>query len=140
MAYIDTSVLVAYYCPEPLSKAAQRFVSNLDEPTISPLVELELYSAVATKVRTGELEQAAANRIVSLFDSHVTDQLYRKLAIEAREFLLAREWIGRFTTPLRTLDALHLARAFTSGLPLLTADRALAGSASVLGVEHKLIA
>ena len=32
MAYIDTCVLVAYYCPEPLSKAAQPDVGPPNNP------------------------------------------------------------------------------------------------------------
>ena len=37
---------------------------------------------------------------------------------------LAREWISRFTTPLRTLDALHLAVASQNNIRLVTADTA----------------
>ena len=49
MAYVDTSVLAAYYCPEPLSAAAQTELGQLASPTLSPLVEVELCSAVARK-------------------------------------------------------------------------------------------
>jgi predicted nucleic acid-binding protein len=45
MAYIDTSVLVAYYCPEPLSRAAEKSIRSAASPAISPLVEVELCSA-----------------------------------------------------------------------------------------------
>jgi hypothetical protein len=30
--YVDTSVLVAYYCPEPLSKEAERRLRELARP------------------------------------------------------------------------------------------------------------
>jgi uncharacterized protein with PIN domain len=80
MAYIDTSVLVAYYCPEPLSKPAQQAIRRADPPTISPLVELELYSAVAAKVRSGDLDEAAAVRIITLLARHLAaEKNYKRI-------------------------------------------------------------
>jgi uncharacterized protein len=52
---------------------------------------------------------------------------------------LAREWISRFTTPLRTLDAKHLAVASQNNIRLVTADAALAASAQFLGVDILLL-
>jgi len=139
MAYIDTSVLAAYYCTEPLSTAAQRAIREDEAPTISPLVEVELCSAVALKVRRKELDVVAANRVLSLFQLHLDNGLYAMVPIQAREYTLAREWVGRFTTPLRALDALHLAAAFTNNLSLLTCDKNLARCAREFGIEHQLI-
>lgn len=48
-AYIDTSVLGAYYCPEPLSGAAEAALLELRDPCISPLTEVEFASLVARK-------------------------------------------------------------------------------------------
>jgi predicted nucleic acid-binding protein len=53
---------------------------------------------------------------------------------------MARDWIGRFSTPLRAPDASHLAAAFDHDLTLLTADKALASAAKHLGVHCELIA
>ena len=139
MAYIDTSVLVAYYCPEPLSAAVQEMLRRTAGPAISPLVEVEVYSAVAAKVRTGGLDKPSAGRVLARFRDHLADGRFTILPITAREYSQARDWLGRFTTPLRTLDALHLAAAFASGLRLLTADQGLAKSARLLKVEHELI-
>ncbi len=52
-----------------------------------------------------------------------------------KEYDIARNWIGNFETPLRTLDALHLAVAFTNKLDIVTADIALAKSAEILGIK-----
>ena len=139
MTYIDTSVLAAYYCPEAFSRKVQARLGRLDTPAISPLVELELYSAVAMKTRVREFNEADARRILSLFQVHLADGYYRVVSIDVREFELARNWIASFQTPLRTLDALHLAAAFANDLSLLTADRALARSASQLGLRCELI-
>lgn len=139
MAYVDTSVLVAYYCPESLSDTVQEIISADDEAAISPLTEVEFCSALAIKVRTRELDVKAAERLLSQFRLHLEERRYRIVPVEAKEYVLACDWIGRFSTPLRTVDALHLATAFSCGLQLLTADRNLARSAEHFGVEHELL-
>ena len=109
------------------------------DATISPLVQLEFCSAVAKKVRRHELDMDVATGIVSTLQLHVEEGRYRVVSIEAREYGLARNWIGALSTSLRTLDALHLAAAFANGLTLLTADKDLAGAAKHFGVLHELI-
>jgi len=139
MSYIDTSVLVAYYCPEPLSTKAQRVVRGADPATISGLVELEFCSALAIKTRTGGMDKGSAREVLNRFFGHLSARHYAMVGIEAREYLVARDWISAFSTPLRTVDALHLAAAFSNDLVLVTADRPLASAAKALGVKHKLI-
>jgi uncharacterized protein len=139
MAYIDTSVLVAYYCPEQLSQACQRALARHGTSAISPLVELELYSALASKVRTREMDAGAGRRVLTLLAAHLADGLFQVVPIEAREYRLARDWVGGFSVALRAPDALHLASALANGLVLLTADKAMARAAGQLGVPHELI-
>ncbi len=139
MSYIDTSILVAYYCPERLSRVAQLAIRRAAKPTISTLSEVEFISALAFKRRTGEISESSARRILSLFRQHRAAHIYRLVPIEAREFTVARDWLETFRTSLHALDALHLAATFTSGLLLITADRGFAKSAALLGVEHKLL-
>lgn len=55
MLYLDTSVVVAYYCPEALSEVAEKMIVAASEPTISALTEVEFFSAVSRKIREGEL-------------------------------------------------------------------------------------
>ena len=140
MHYLDTSVLAAYYCPESLSKKVQKALSQLAEPTISPLVEVELHSALATKVRNREMDAATAGQVAAMFRLHLADGHYRVVPIGAREYTLARTWIAAFNSPLRTLDALHLAAAFAGDLTLISADRAMVRSARQFGIKHQLIA
>jgi len=139
MEYLDTSVLAAYYCPEAASAKAERAVLRCDQPAISPLVEVELVSAVARKVREGALSETDATRIVSQFRLHLDDGCYVRLPIHAAHYDIARDWLGRFATPLRTLDALHLAVSFASAAVLFTADRGLAKAAQHLGVRVDLL-
>jgi predicted nucleic acid-binding protein len=140
MSYLDTSVLAAYYCPEPLSKKVQKALDQISEPTISPLVELEMHSALAGKVRSGELDTASAAQILAMLQVHLSDRRYRIVPIGAREYALCRSWLGGCNLPLRTLDALHLAAAFANDLTLVSAEKILVRCAGQLGVKHHLIA
>jgi len=140
MSYIDTSILVAYYYPERLSRAAQAAILGAKHPTISTLSEVEFVSALSLKRRTGEITERSARRILTVFRQHRAEHVYRLVPIEAREFAIAGEWLATFRTSLRALDALHLATALTSGLVLITGDRVFAESAGHLGIKHKLIA
>lgn len=139
MAYFDTSVLVACYVPESGSDKAQRAVSRSRRAAISPLVEVEMASTLSRKVRTGEMSTADAQRVLSQFDLHVSERVFEVLPIGAREFRVARDWLTRFDTPLRSLDALHLAVAFCNGVALLTSDEAMARSAAQLGVRARVM-
>jgi predicted nucleic acid-binding protein len=140
MAYLDTSVLGSYYCPETLSAAVNRALGSLDDAAISPLVEVELCSLLALKVRQRELTRLAAQKVLAQFRQHVSAGYYELLEIGPREYDIARTWISGFHTPLRTLDSLHLACAFVHGTTLWTSDKHLAQSAKILGVNFRFIA
>ena len=135
MYYIDTSVLVAYYCPEALSESVQNFLSEQVKPAVSTLTEVELFSAIAKKVRTGGLAQRDGNRILSKFLAHLDGNFYSIVSVEFQHWRLARGWIGLFSTPLRTLDALHLAIASVGDLEVVTSDQRLVQAADILGVK-----
>jgi predicted nucleic acid-binding protein len=139
MEYFDTSVLVPFYCPEPHSLAADQALTNSPKPCISMLSEVEFMSAVSLKIRTGQLNLVDATAATSKFQSHITAGSYTFLQLRAEEFELARDWIARFSTPLRTLDALHLATAHLNRCELITADAGLAKSAAVFGVRFQRI-
>lgn len=135
MIYVDTSVLAAFYCPEPFSAKAERLIRAELAPAVSDLTEVELLSALSRKTREGELSVIDATRIAGQFASHLNGNLYTRIPLQRSHYVTARDWMGRFATPLRTLDALHLAVAASTGRRLVTADRGLARSANELGVE-----
>jgi len=139
MTYLDTSVLAAYYCPETLSPKAEDAILRAEPPAISQLVEVELHSALARKIREGVLTKADGVRIMTQFRLHLHDAYYHRVPIEAVHYAIAGEWIGRFSTALRTLDALHLAVTFSSDAVLLTADAGLAEAARHFGVRLQFL-
>ncbi len=137
--YIDTSLLVPYYCPEALSRVAERTLRGDPRPAISDLVEIEFFSALARKVRVREMSAADATRTGERLLDHLQAGLYARIAVQRRHYEAARGWLARFTLPLRALDALHLALAEREGLRLATADQDLSQSAKSLGVAVTLV-
>ena len=137
--YLDTSVLAAYYCPEALSDKVEAFLAACERPVISSLTECELCSAVAGKIRSGDLDKGDADRLVAQFLSHIDGGYYTSLFPDAESFRLARNWLASWSTSLRTLDALHLAIARSENLIVVTADRQMAAAARMLSLELLLI-
>jgi uncharacterized protein len=139
LTYVDTSVLAAYYCPEPLSAQAQAALQEQPGLAISWLVEIELVSALARKVRAREVRRTDAHRVHAVFQSHLQQGIYTRLALDGSHFAQARQWLATFDVSLQTLDALHVAVAALNGCLLLTADTALAKACARFGVTTRLI-
>jgi predicted nucleic acid-binding protein len=137
--YIDTSVLVAYYCPEPLSEKVEAFLTAHIRPVISSLTDLELFSAISRKVREKGMDRKDAGRVEARFVAHLNNHYYTYLSVEAHHFRLARDWIGMFKINLRSLDALHLALASSQGLAIVTTDQKLSKSAKTLSLNAILL-
>ncbi len=139
MPYLDTSVVVAYYLPEPLSTHAQAIYNAPHTLAISELVELEFFAALCLRLRIGHLERTQAERVASLFLSHLEGGWYTRIHLHAGHYLAARGFIARFDLPLKSPDALHLAVSAGERLPLVTADHQLARNAQSLGLEVELV-
>ncbi len=138
-AFLDTSVLASYYWPEPRSKHVQQALAQIENPAISPLVEIEFYCVVARKIRAGAMDVPFARRILAEFQRHLSESRFQIIPIQAGEYTLAGQWIGSFSTSLRSVDALHLATASNNDLTLLTADKILAAAAHQFGLKPQLI-
>jgi predicted nucleic acid-binding protein len=139
LIYLDTSVLVAYYCPEPLSRAAERAARAEVAPSISDLCEVEFASALARKLRQAQISRPDADKIWREFISHTDAQLYTRIPLQREHYQIARDWIARFEGALKALDALHLAIAAVKGLVLVSADRGLVNAAASRGVSARLL-
>lgn len=139
MIYLDTSVVAAFYWQEPLTDRVTAMLIDEPELGLSQLVEGELLSALSRRVRMGEIAQAQARVIAEQFQAHLEDGFYSQIQIESAHYDLARSWIGEFNSALRTLDALHLAIAALSEIPLITADERLAEGAELFGVAVNLL-
>jgi predicted nucleic acid-binding protein len=138
-AYIDTSVLGAYYCPEALSAKAEDALREISTPVISLLSEVEFASLISRKRRLRELSVNQAKAIIDLFGNHVAEGSYRRLAVATEHFLKARQLLISSDGSLHTLDALHLALAIAENIPLMTADHDLAKAVRLLKTNVTLI-
>jgi len=134
--YVDTSILGAYYCPEPLSERAQEWLRALDDlPVVSLLTEVELTSLVAKKRRMRELTEAGARKVLFTFQTHLAEGYFHRCDLTSDDYRQARDLLAAMTISLTTLDAIHLAVTQRHGLSLLTADRQMARASKRLQIE-----
>ena len=135
--YIDASALAKLYVPEAESERLDTFLCGRLGLMISELAITEVLSAVARRKREGELRPELANQIRGALladaDSGSFARLHLDPAVhrEAERPLLATD-----SLPLRTLDALHIALAFSGrATHVLTFDRRMREAAVQAGVN-----
>jgi predicted nucleic acid-binding protein len=135
--YLDTCIIAKLYLPEPNSATIQQRVQASGTLVCSELAIPEFSSVLARKCREGALTDAECDRVWQLFTGSVRDSSLSLLPISKADLEGAAALIHacRDTTPLRTLDAIHLAtcqrfRAY----PLFTTDSAMLQAAEHLGI------
>ncbi len=141
--YCDTSVLVPQFLDSPVSPIARRALAECTNGVLIPialseLTRLEFISAIAKNIRIGQIGSVEAEASLFDFDHHCRHS-FTFLPIVSPDYELAQMWLRRFSTSLRTLDALHLAVAHANTCSLVTADRQLAAAAEVLGVSCRFV-
>lgn len=139
MIYLDTSIIVPAYCAEPLSDRVDALLLRESDVAISDLTEVEFYSALSQKVRRRDLTLDEVQQIADDFRSDLNSGIYRRLQVELGHYQQARNWIGQFSTVLRTLDALHLAIGHGYQMKVVTGDIGLAKSGQIFGVDVELV-
>ncbi len=139
LAYLDTSVIAANYCPEKMSDIIESYLMMLKNPVISNLAELEFVSAISRKIRTKEMSLYDGEKVLAQFQAHINKNYYRALLINSEHYQAAKKWINQFSTPLRSLNALHLAAASLSCGFIVTADEKLTKASKYFGIKTKLI-
>lgn len=132
-AYVDTNILAAYYCPEPISENVEKLLLTVKKPIVSLLTEVELFSVINKKIRNKELTKRDAQQIDTTYMNHVKEGYYLKLSLNPEHYTNARNLLNS-SYSLFTLDALHLAIAIAEKIPLLTADKAFGKAAAKMKV------
>ena len=133
--YLDASVLVALVTNDALTARADAFLRTR-RPTVivSDFAAAELASAIARRVRMGEVVDAEARDVFATFDAWVARTAGRA-ETTAGDVAAAAAHLRRLDLTLRIPDALHIAIVQRIGAELLTFDERMAICARTLGVD-----
>lgn len=128
MLWLDTSVLVALYVPEPRSERVARLVRQTGEPIpFSQLHELELTNALQLRLFRREAIRGQVEASLARVREDLESGILHRVAVDW-PLVLARaiELADRHTPRLggRSLDLLHVSAATVSASDrFVTADR-----------------
>jgi predicted nucleic acid-binding protein len=132
--YLDASVLVALFTLDRLSARADAYLrASMPVLIVSNFAAAEFSSALARRVRTGEMTAAQALLAFSNFDAW-TARSTQNTELVAADVAAAQAFLRRLDLTLRTPDAVNIAIALRIGADLATFDEKMAASALALGV------
>ncbi len=136
MIYLDTSVAVPLFVPEPSSTAIDAWLESCATPLVaSDWIVTEFGSALSMKVRRGEIDARQAKAAWKSFDEFCQTGL-RLLPVSRQTFSAAAKLVLAASSGLRAGDSLHLAAALEIGATgFATADATLARNATTKGLN-----
>lgn len=144
--YWDTSCVLALYVPEHISSQASEFASAVEGPIYSSaILEFEMTFAIHAKECRGEIPAGSSEQVLSQFQSDLQRGRFLLLPLGSDIKSSAMEIASRIlrTEPpvfLRTLDGIHIATSLKlAARELITADKKMADSATLLGVKTRLL-
>ena len=134
--YIDSSALAKLYVPEAESDNVDAFLRGRIGLMISELVITEVLSAVARRKRERELQPALANQIRDAVLADADSGAFARLHLDPAVHRVAeRLLLTTASMSMRTLDALHLALAFSGAAThVLTFDHRMREAAVQSGL------
>ncbi len=138
--YLDTSLLIPIYIPEVHTEKIFDYMDKVvTKIYISRLTETEFCSALAIKTRIKQLTKKHAALLFAALTEDINLSMYEKIYITDEIIQNAINYLIRYETNLRTLDALHLSCASMVGATLVTADQNLAQAANHFNILTEYI-
>ncbi len=122
--------------PSPRARSFERALTGRRDLFVSDLTLTEITSALARRVREGELDETAARRVYRRLQQDIRDGMFRVLDLTPQTHRSAERLLLTIgcASPLRAADSLHLAIALTAAATvLITYDQPLATAARALG-------
>jgi uncharacterized protein len=116
MLYLDTSVLVPLFLPEPESDRMQRWLERQagESLSISEWTLTEFSSALRLKVRAKHLQPDQARYAQRLLEKLAVESFQVHVPTRA-DYVLATAFLSDYALGLRAGDALHLAIGYNAG-------------------------
>lgn len=135
--YVDTSALAKLYVNEAGSAAFQQYAAQLGSAYISRLAVVEFRSMLARRLRANMLTGADQLAARGLFEADIARGLWDVVPVDDQHVVDAAAMIDRLgASPLRTLDAIHLAVAQGLGAKeFATGDQVLATASLAIGLR-----
>jgi uncharacterized protein len=135
--YLDSSVLVAAFAPEKFSQRAMDLLGNASEIVVSELTITEARVSLARKRKRKAMTAEEVTEALAEIAEAIQDGTLGVEPLPVEIFRAAEALADRVVTPVRAMDALHVAMAARLGAEIATfdADQAAAAKAEGIGVH-----